>query len=68
MRIPCLLCGFIVGVGLGMVLSIAIGGQEHKTSVPAAEVLEGWTVVREDETLVRESPAVFVRAKQIESP
>ena len=68
MRFFGLLCAFIAGVGAGMVLTIVIDRQEHETSIPAAGVLEGWTVVRDDETLVCESPAIFVRAKQIECP
>jgi hypothetical protein len=30
--------------------------------------LEGWTVVRDNETLLCEDPTVFVRARQIQCP
>ena len=36
--------------------------------IPRAGVLHGWTVVRDDETLICESPSIFVLARQIECP
>jgi hypothetical protein len=31
-------------------------------------ILDGWTLVRDDETMLCESPAIFAAARQIECP
>jgi len=57
--------GLVVGAGAMMLARMAPIGQ---VSIPVTGILEGWTVVHDDETLVCESPAVFAVARQIECP
>lgn len=57
----------------GLVVGLALGGaavfvtQEPSVTITNG-ILEGWAVVRDDETLLCEDPMVFVRARQIECP
>lgn len=62
------LCGIAVGVPLGLLLATLIHRAADTARLPLAGVLDGWAVVRDDETLLCESPVIFVRAKQIECP
>jgi hypothetical protein len=69
MRWLALVITFLAGSATATLAAFVI----HITRAPAGVipddgVLYGWTVVRDDETLVCESPAIFVAAKQIECP
>lgn len=57
--------GLIIGVILGTTLVML--AQEPAVTIKNGP-LEGWSVVRDDETLLCEDPIVFVRARQIECP
>ena len=66
---PRLFLGFFAGMLTATAVLLALDAGRHPVhTVPAAGILHGWTVVRDDETLICESPAIFVAAKQIECP
>lgn len=60
---------FILGVLMGAAFATAVAllAQEPAVSLTNG-ILEGWTVVRDDETLICQDPTVFVRARQIQCP
>lgn len=68
MRLPYLYTGFVLGFAAGALLCRLLEAPPLAPLVPAAGILEGWVVVRDDETVLCESPAIFVRARQIECP
>jgi len=65
----CAMARFVLGVLFGAALATAVVayGQEPSVTVKNG-VLEGWTVARDDETILCEDPTVFVRARQIQCP
>lgn len=60
---------FAAGLVIGVILAttLIMLAQEPTVTVRNGS-LEGWTVVRDDETVLCENPMVFVREKQIECP
>lgn len=64
-----LLLGFAAGCLSGALVSVAAHAARSSTAdIPRAGILHGWTVVRDDETLLCESPSIFAPARQIECP
>lgn len=60
---------FAAGLVIGMILATTLVMLAQEPTVTIGNgPLEGWTVVRDDETVLCEAPMVFVRAKQIECP
>lgn len=60
---------FLIGMLLGVVLATGFLAFAQESSLPVENgALEGWTVVRDDETLLCEDPTVFIRARQIQCP
>jgi membrane protease YdiL (CAAX protease family) len=63
------LSGIAIGFVIGILSAAAAAGlRSREPALPAAGILDGWIVVRDDETLLCESPAIFVAARQIECP
>lgn len=60
---------FLIGMLLGVVLASGILAFAQEPSLTVKNgTLEGWLVVRDDETLLCEDPTVFIRARQIQCP
>lgn len=69
MRFRLLALGFVAGTFTGVALTLlASGWNPGPSAIPAAGVLHDWQVVRDDETLLCESPSIFVVARQIQCP
>jgi hypothetical protein len=60
---------FLIGMLLGGFLTSGILAFAQESSYTVKNgTLDGWAVVRDDETLLCEDPTVFIRARQIQCP
>lgn len=60
---------FLAGVVIGALVSTAVTLFAQDITITLKNgVLEGWTVVRDNETLLCEAPTLFIRARQIQCP
>jgi hypothetical protein len=60
---------FIAGLVVGALAATALAAFAQEITITLKNgTLHGWTVVRDNETLLCEDPTLFIRARQIQCP